>query len=342
MEQPPELGHYPVKNYEYAGDGEVVQEEVANDDAKVAANIKKAPDVSKFEVDGWTVKWYVIKKESDGWHVDGIRVKKETPEASTGPAVTATPVVTDPAVTATPVVTEPAVTATPVVTDPAVTAAPGNTYIPLGPVGPQQTSGVSGETNTKVSPTPTDNVKITEDEIPNGAPVATESTEPVESNIPAESAEPAESSNPSESTKPAESNAPTASPVATPAPTATPDATEDMPFSPSSSDEEPEPVEDETATETPAPVELGQDDIASSDVVDSDDDETDSTTEKKAKKVKTSADTKELDDEDIPNSGASALPQTGVTSENVFYIFGSMICALGISIGVFSRKKQKK
>ena len=110
------------------------------------------------------------------------------------------------------------------------------------------------------------------------------------------------------------------------------------PYAPPAVDEE-SADDEEKATSAPT-VELGNDENPSSGV-EADDEDTDSTKKKTTKKTKDTSDTTEIEDEDVPSSGAK-LPQTGVASEKVFYIFGSFLCALGIGIGVFTRRKVKK
>lgn len=389
LEQPEEVFSYPVKNYEYAGDGIVIKERVANDDAKVLAHIKQAPDVSKFETDGWTVRWYVIKEEGDGWHVDGIREKKkvpeETPSVITEPAVTATPVVTSPSVTATPVVTESAVTAIPVVTTPAVTATvaastaptaeptetPKSSTKPVGPYGPVEpkntnkpdadptakvveTGSPTSKPATKedlseVTPAPTNVVEITEDEISNGAPVGTispsgdskESAKPEASIRPTEGAKTVDDNKSTESEVPTQSVEPTQTTVSTSTPGNTIDMSSgdvpNIPNGPSVSQKEcGTPIT--TPAETPDGEYITPDDITNSGVS-TEPEEKEDTSNKTKKKEK---DDVTITKENVPSSDVSVSPQTGDATENVFYIVGRMICALGLCVVLFKRRKLKR
>ena len=397
FEQPEEIFSYPVNHYDYAGDGVVIKEKVANDDAKVLAHIIQAPDVSKFETDGWTVRWYVIKEEGDGWHVDGIREKKkvpeETPAVPTATAITATPVVTSPAATATPVVTAPAITDPAVVTTPAVTAtaiastAPtdGATatpksstkpVVPYGPVEPKNTNkpepkntnkpdaaptakvvetgsptskpDTKGE-STDETPVPTSVVEINEDEISGGAPVGTisPSGDSKESAKPEASITPTEGAKTVDDNKSTESEEPTKSvePIQTTVPTSTPGNTVDIPGgnvpnipnAPSVSQKESgTPIT--TPAESPDGEYITPDDITNSGVS-KDPEETEDTSNKTKRKEK---DDTTVPEENVPSSDVSVSPQTGDKTENVFYIIGRMVCALGVCVVLFKRRKLKR
>ena len=92
---------------------------------------------------------------------------------------------------------------------------------------------------------------------------------------------------------------------------------------------------------TPDLVDVKPDDIASSGVSKDTDDE-DDTSKKTKQEQKDDDDTVTVPEKDIPNSDVSASPKTGDNSGNVLFIFGRMICALGVFIFVLKRRKVTK
>lgn len=150
---------------------------------------------------------------------------------------------------------------------------------------------------------------------------------------------------------PEASVAPTTEPTVAPTEkveaTATPDQKEDitvqdttLPNTPSDSDEETDDLGN--ATEKDNAVEIEEDDIANSGAeADEEDDDQDTETEDESDDDyddEDTTDTEEVEEDEI----ASSLPQTGVMSVNVFYYIGSMICAFGICVLTFIRKKTNR
>ena len=381
-ERPKEPASYPSENYTRVGDGIIKLEAVHNDDEKVNENIIEAPLLSI--EDGWTVRWYVIKKEADGWHVDGIKEKVDVSTGSAVEPVDPEPKVTsEAAVSATPevasgvsITSEPAVSATPEVTTGAVVttgstaSATPKPYIPyIGPFTPQNTATpaptsplspqkpeVSEDTTEAPTSIPTEDPENTSTEIPttgtddgkedtnetdadenrNATATPSANVEIKEDQIP--DASPVVSSTPTKepTVVPTETGEGTATPTVTPA---TGDGItvqdNELPDSASASDEETDDSGKETDSEDP--VELEEDDIANSGV-ETDEEDTDDEDAVEEEAEDGATDTEEVEEDEIAN----ALPQTGAMSSNVFYFVGSMICALGICILTAIRRKTIK
>lgn len=361
-ERPSEPASHPKKNYTYLGTGIIWLEKVCNDDDGVVKNIIEAPSMIE---EGWTVRWYVIKKEVDGWHVDGIKekIKEPTPSVTSGPAIKQTEIPTGSAVEPddSNVTPSAVVSATPSVS-PTTTPSNPKPYMPyVGPSSPQKTEAPTGSMETQkpedstvipgtsnptamptaavtdaVTATPVTGVEAGKEDT-NGETVNTEVTAAPTVGVEVKEDEIPDSVAVASSTP---ATVPTVVPTeqveATVAPT--PNVGDKitvqdtiLPDSPSNSDEETD--GNDNVTDKDDAVEIEEEDMPNSGA--EADEESDDASEVDDDKEVTDAEEVEVEEDET----ASSLPQTGVMSANVFYYIGSMIFVFGICFLTLVRKK---